>query len=166
MRMCLLPFHLFNTFTQKGLLGKPSPSPPMTRHTPIRPISQLKGESAAEEYLEGEKEQHGIYAIDEFYIRLRSYLEGKRNGTYADLGEYLGIWSHSIEKRGFMRSGAFCSASSEVHKYHSPFHMTKRALGKAGLPSPTVFPPIWSAWPCVGMTVSMSLGEIPSASRF
>jgi len=63
-------------------------------------------------------------------------------------------------------SSSFSSACSDVQKFHSSFHMTKRALGKAGLPSLVVFPPMWSGCPCVMMTVSMSRGEIPSARRF
>ncbi|MDH5795307.1 MAG: DUF4932 domain-containing protein [Candidatus Bathyarchaeota archaeon] len=61
-------------------------------------LAQRRGESAAEEFLEGEKKQHGIYAIDEFYERLHEYIEGKRSGRYTDLAEYLKSWSRSIGK--------------------------------------------------------------------
>ena len=61
-------------------------------------LAQRIGESAAEEFLEGEKEQHGIYVIDEFYERLQEYIEGKRKGRYSDLAECLQSWSRSIEE--------------------------------------------------------------------
>jgi len=48
-------------------------------------LSQIKGESSAKEFLEGEKEQHGIYAIDDFYERLREYAEGKKKGRYSSM---------------------------------------------------------------------------------
>jgi len=58
-------------------------------------LAEQEGESAAQKFLEREKEQHGIYAIDEFYDRLGNYIHGKRNGKFADLQEYLESWSRS-----------------------------------------------------------------------
>jgi len=56
-------------------------------------LSQLKGESVAEGFLEGEREQHGIYAIDEFYKGMWDYVEGKRKGRYTDLAFFLDNWA-------------------------------------------------------------------------
>jgi hypothetical protein len=62
-------------------------------------LAQRRGESEAEKFLEKQKEQHGIYVIDEFYERLWNYVEGKRDGKYTDLTEYLSFWSCSLRER-------------------------------------------------------------------
>ena len=61
-------------------------------------LAQRRGESEAEKFLEKQKEQHGIYVIDEFYDRLWDYVEGKRDGKYTDLAEYLNFWSCSLRE--------------------------------------------------------------------
>jgi len=52
-------------------------------------LAKVEGEAKAEQFIAREKEQHGIHAIDELYTRLLDFHDGRKDGKYSNILDYL-----------------------------------------------------------------------------